>query len=90
MKKILILLIFAFLINLSIEEEKQLSNKIVNTFKCVFDSKKRIDDIISFIEVLFTSDNIFSLLTHLAPIDSIFKECFNISLMDIISKFINP
>ena len=90
MKKILILLIFAFLINLSIEEEKQLSNKIVNTFKCVFDSKKRIDDIISFIEVLFTSDNIFSLLIHLAPIDSIFKECFNISLMDIISKFINP
>ena len=90
MKKILILLIFAFLINLSIEEEKQLSNKIVNTFKCVLDSKKRIDDIISFIEVLFTSDNIFSLLTHLAPIDSIFKECFNISLMDIISKFINP
>ena len=55
MKKIFIILIVVLFIDLSIEEEKYLTNKIIDTFKCVFDFKKRIDDIISFIEKIFIS-----------------------------------
>ena len=90
MKKIFIILIVVLFIDLSIEEEKYLTNKIVNTFKCVFDSKKRIDDIISFIEKIFISDNYFIVFNSLLDLDPLFKDCFNTNIYEIIMKFINP
>ena len=84
MKKILLFLSLLLLIVFSIEQEKHLSNNVVSTIKCIFDSKEKIELLTDLIEKLFSPNNPFGWVDPFLKLNDVFKECLNIDL----SKFL--
>ena len=84
MKNTILVLILMLLIGLSIEQEKQLSNKTVSAIKCLFDSKEKIELLTDLVEKLFIPNGQFLWIASFLALNDVFKECLNIDLADFL------
>ena len=85
MKKIFLIVLLVLLMHIS--KEGYIPEQYLNMVKCFFSSKKRIDDSISIIEMLFNGKN-FDLIKMLTIVNDILKECLQINLDNIIKDVI--